>query len=95
MLWAQLLARIYEVLPLLCPVCGGEMRIISFITLPSTVESRLLHLNLPHRPPRVSPARAPPQVELDLDQSPAFDLAAPDTLPEFGFDQSLPDDWEI
>ena len=27
-----LLARIYEVLPLLCPQCGGEMKIIAFIT---------------------------------------------------------------
>jgi hypothetical protein len=82
MLWAQLLARIYEVLPLLCPVCGGEMKVISFITLPSTVERILLHLDLPHRPPRVSPARGPPQAELHLDQTPAFDLAAPEPIPE-------------
>ena len=93
--WAQLLARIYEVLPLLCPTCGGEMRIISFITLPSTVERILLHLDLPHRPPLVSPARGPPQAELHFDQSPAFDLAAPDAIPEFEFDQSSPQDWEF
>jgi len=31
----------------------------------------------------------------DLDQTPAFDLAAPDTLPEYEFDQSLHQDWEI
>ena len=30
--WALLPARIYEVLPRLCPRCGGEMRIIAFIT---------------------------------------------------------------
>ncbi|TVR60583.1 MAG: IS91 family transposase [Gemmatimonadales bacterium] len=94
MLWAQLLARIYEVLPLLCPVCGGEMRIISFITLPSTVERILLHLDLPHRPPRVSPARGPPQAELHLDQSPTFDLAAPEPIPDFEFDQSPPHEWD-
>ena len=76
------LARIYQVLPLLCPACGGEMKIISFITLPSTVQRILLHLDLPHRPPRVSPARGPPQAELHLDQSPAFDLAAPEPIPE-------------
>jgi hypothetical protein len=95
MLWAQLLARIYEVLPLLCPVCGGEMRIISFITLPSTVQRILLHLDLPHRPPRSSPARGPPQAELHFDQTPAFDLAAPEPIPEFDFDQSPPHDWEV
>ena len=27
-LWAVLIARIYEVFPLLCPLCGGQMRII-------------------------------------------------------------------
>ena len=74
----------------LCPACGGEMRIISFITLPSTVERILLNLDLPHRPPRVSPARGPPQAELHLDQTPAFDLAAPEAIPQFEFDQSPP-----
>jgi hypothetical protein len=28
-LWAVLIARIYEVFPLLCPMCGGQMRIIA------------------------------------------------------------------
>jgi len=83
------------VLPLLCPVCGGEMRITSFITRPSTVERILLHLDLPHPPRRVSPARGPPRADLDLDQPPAFDLAVPDPVPEFEFDQSSPQDWEI
>jgi hypothetical protein len=31
-LWAVLIARIYEVFPLLCPLCGGQMRILAFIT---------------------------------------------------------------
>jgi len=31
-LWAVLIARIYEVFPLLCPLCGGQMRLIAFIT---------------------------------------------------------------
>ena len=30
---------------LLCPACKGELRIVSFITLPSTVEDILLHLD--------------------------------------------------
>jgi hypothetical protein len=29
---AVLIARIYEVFPLLCPLCGGQMRLIVFIT---------------------------------------------------------------
>ena len=35
--WALLLARIYAVFPLLCPKCGGEMRIIAFITAAAVV----------------------------------------------------------
>jgi hypothetical protein len=31
-LCAVLIARIYEVFPLLCPKCGGQMRLIAFIT---------------------------------------------------------------
>ena len=31
-LWAVLIARIYEVFLLLCPICGGQMRLIAFIT---------------------------------------------------------------
>ena len=30
-LWAVLIARIYEVFPLLCPLCGEQMRIIAFM----------------------------------------------------------------
>ena len=29
---AVLIARIYEMFPLLCPKCGGQMHIIAFIT---------------------------------------------------------------
>jgi len=29
--WARLIKKIYEVDPLLCPKCGGSMRIIAFI----------------------------------------------------------------
>ncbi|MEX2530941.1 MAG: hypothetical protein WD960_09215 [Gemmatimonadota bacterium] len=41
----------------------------------------------------MTPARGPPQAELDLDPSPAFDLAAPEPISEFEFDQSSPHDW--
>ena len=95
--WAVLLARIYDVLPLLCPACGGEMRIIAFLTDPPIVAAILLHLDLPHTPPPLSPARGPPQTDFLtglLDQTPAFDLAEPDPVPDFQFDQSLPDDLE-
>ncbi len=43
--WAVLLARMYDVLPLLCPACGGEMRILAFLTDPPVVSAILLHLD--------------------------------------------------
>ena len=90
----MLLARIYEVLPLLCPVCGGPMRILSFITDPPVVVAILEHLELPHRPPPISPARGPPQGDLHLDQTAAFDPTEAEPVPDFVFDQSLPDEFD-
>ena len=58
--WALLLARIYEVLPLVCPKCGGEMRIIAFITEGPVIREILGHLGEPISPPRLAPARGPP-----------------------------------
>jgi hypothetical protein len=46
------------VFPLLCPLCGAEMRIIAFITVASTVRDILVHLGEPAAPPRMAPARA-------------------------------------
>ena len=45
--WALLLARIYEVPPLLCPKCGGAMKIIAFITEPVVIREILGHLGEP------------------------------------------------
>jgi hypothetical protein len=93
--WAQLIARIYEVLPLLCPACGGEMRIVAFPTDPPVVRSILLHLGLPDRPPLIAPARAPPQAELDFDPTSGFGPADGDPGPDFDFDQSLPEELDV
>ncbi len=69
-LWAALLARIYEVLPLICPRCGAEMRLIAAITDRPAIERILPHIGQPPRPPPIAPARGPPQWEWDLDQRP-------------------------
>jgi len=45
--WALLLARIYEVLPLTCPQCGGAMKIIAFITEAVVMREILGHLREP------------------------------------------------
>jgi hypothetical protein len=51
------------------------MKILAFPTDPPVVSAILLHLDLPHKPPPLSPARGPPQSDLVtglLDQTPAL-----------------------
>lgn len=59
-LWAALIARIYEVFPLLCPICGGQMRLIAFITNTTEVRKILEHIGVAPQPPRITPPRGPP-----------------------------------
>ena len=42
--WAQLIKRIYEVDPLVCPSCGSEMKVIAFITEHDVIDVILRHL---------------------------------------------------
>jgi hypothetical protein len=67
------------------------MKILAFLTDPPVVTAILLHLELRHLPPPISPARGPPQGDFLLDQTPAFDPAEAQPAPDFTFDQSLPD----
>ena len=57
-LWAVLIARIYEVFPLLCPLCGGQMRIIAFITHSADIRQILEHIGVDSEPPQIPWARA-------------------------------------
>jgi hypothetical protein len=45
-LWAVLIARIYEVFPLVCPICGGQMRIIAFIIHSADIRQILEHIGV-------------------------------------------------
>jgi hypothetical protein len=71
---------------------------------PEPAPRRGRHLDLPHTAPRLSPARAPPQAALERDadpvapvdllspdhpdQTPAFDPANPEPVPELDLDQT-------
>ncbi len=44
--WARLIQRIYEIDPLICPKCSGDMRVIAFIEDPGVIKKILKHLNL-------------------------------------------------
>ena len=87
-LWAAMLARIYEVFPLVCAKCGNEMRIISFITRPDAIERILSHIGEETTPPLIAPARAPPSTVSDLDQTSAYDFAAAEPVPDLDLDQT-------
>ncbi|MBA7639484.1 hypothetical protein ES703_47142 [subsurface metagenome] len=55
---AEMIRKVYETDPLLCPRCGGEMRIIAFIEDHKVIDRIIRHLKLTfetERPP-------PPQI---------------------------------
>jgi len=54
-LWAALIARIYEVFPLICPHCGGQMRRIAFITFSADSHKILDHIGVDPEAPRITP----------------------------------------
>jgi hypothetical protein len=53
----------FEVFSLLCPVCGGQMRIIAFITHSADIRQMLDHIGVQAEPPCISPERGPPMWE--------------------------------
>ena len=68
--WAMLIKRVYEVDPLCCAECGGQMKVVSFIEPPQAdvIEEILKHCGLW----QARAARGPPQVDnlvLELDAS--------------------------
>jgi hypothetical protein len=63
--WAMLIKCVYEEDPLICPACGGTMKIISFIEEESILRTILRHCSLwkepkPRSPPNIKP---PPTLE--------------------------------
>jgi len=44
--WAEMIRKVYEVDPLLCPERGGEMKIISFLTDYAVVDKIIDHIKL-------------------------------------------------
>ncbi|OIQ68276.1 putative transposase [mine drainage metagenome] len=94
-LWAVLIARIYEMFPLLCPNCGGQMRLIAFITHSADIRQILDHIGVDSQPPHLSQARGPPLWE-DCDAQagegsqiePDWDLVAQPAL-DYEVDQRI------
>jgi hypothetical protein len=95
-LWAVLIARIYEVFPLLCPMCGRQMRLIAFVTEGTQIKKILGHIGVDPEPPHIAPARGPPlwedcgdaQIDHGAQIEPDWDLAA-QPAPEYEVDQRI------
>jgi hypothetical protein len=52
--WAEMIRKVYEVDPLVCPKCGGQMKVIAFLTDYAVVDRIINHLRLTfvaERPP--------------------------------------------
>ncbi len=43
--WAEMIRKVYEVDPLLCPSCGGKMSIISFIEDYKVIDKIIAHFD--------------------------------------------------
>jgi len=56
--WAEMIRKVYEVDPLLCPHCGGTMKVIAFITDFPVVDKIINHLKLTF----IASKPPPPQV---------------------------------
>ena len=86
--WAKLMARVGQEFPLQCPACGGDIRLIAFITEPGPIRKILTHLGEPLEPPPIAAARGPPTdwdelvqahddreaVQVSPDELPAIDI---------------------
>jgi len=86
-LWAMLLARIYNLFPLLCPQCGAEMQVIAVIQDKPVINKILKSVGEAIEPPVLSPARGPPGWD-DYNQ----DLSVAEnkqSIPDFEFNQCV------
>ena len=89
MTWAALIKCVYEVDPLKCPKCGGEMRIVSFIDQDDVIKKILKHCGpwkeqAPRPPPEEKP---PPGVEACTDHgdAPSLSKCRSESVLDYGF----------
>jgi len=60
--WAEMIKKVYEIDPLICPQCGGTMRIVSFIDDHKVIDKIIKHLNQTFKAARPPP----PQAQLSM-----------------------------
>jgi hypothetical protein len=71
--WRELIKRAWDVDPLLCPKCGGQMRLISLIEEDEVIEKILRHLDLWEGPVRCTDRGPPLRLEPEYTREPFYD----------------------
>jgi len=56
--WAEMIKKVYEIDPLICPQCGGTRRIVTFIEDHKVIDKIIKHLNLTFKAARPPPPHA-------------------------------------
>jgi hypothetical protein len=69
--WAEMIRKVYEVDPMVCARCGGQMRIIAFLTDYAVVDRIIDHLKLTFVAERPPPTHLPYQEVLMAAEAPA------------------------
>ena len=62
--WAEMIRKVYEVDPLVCPRCGGRMKVVAFLTEYAVVDRIIRHLELTFIAEKPPPAHIFKQVAL-------------------------------
>jgi hypothetical protein len=62
--WAEMIRKVYEVDPMICPRCGGTMKVVAFLTDYAVVDRIIRHLELTFVAEKPPPAYAFEQVAL-------------------------------
>jgi hypothetical protein len=86
-LWAMLLARIYNLFPLICPECGAEMQVIAVIQDKPIINTILKSVGEATEPPLLMPARGPPGWD-EYNQDELVDENK-QSIPDYEFNQCI------
>jgi hypothetical protein len=69
--WAEMIRKVYEVDPMVCPQCGSTMKVIAFLTDYSVVDRIIDHLKLTFVADKPPPSHVFEQVALMAAEEPA------------------------
>jgi len=69
--WAEMIRKVYEVDPMVCPQCGGQMKVVSFLTDWAVVDRIINHLKLTFLADRPPPPQIAYQEVLIAAEAPA------------------------